>query len=66
MPQKLTRTVEYTEMAKNQMSEMITITSKTIEQQIRHCIKKKKIKIREHRVKDSCLQKETHVKIEYF
>ena len=42
MPQKLTRTVEYTEMAKNQMSEMITITSKTIEQQIRHCIKKKK------------------------
>lgn len=45
MPQKLTRTVEYTEMAKNQMSEMITITSKTIEQQIRHCIKKKKSRL---------------------
>lgn len=63
MSQKLTRTVEYTEMAKNQMSEMKTITSKTIEQQIRHC-KKKKSKIREHKVKDSCFQKETHAKIE--
>lgn len=64
MSQKLTRTVEYTEMAKNQMSEMKTITSKTIEQQIRHCKKKKKSKIREHKVKDSCFQKETHAKIE--
>ena len=43
--QKLTRTVEYTEMAKNQMSEMKTITSETIEQQIRHCKKKKKAKL---------------------
>ena len=68
MSPKLIRTVEYTKMAKNQTSEMKTVTSKTIRLNSRLNIekKKKKNKIREDKVKDSCFQKETHPKIECF
>ena len=61
MSPKLIRTVEYTKMAKNQTSEMKTVTSKTIRLNSRLNIakKKKKNKIREDKVKDSCFQKET-------
>ena len=61
MSLKLIRTVEYTKMAKNQTSEMKTVTSKTIRLNSRLNIakKKKKNKIREDKVKDSCFQKET-------
>ena len=68
MSPKLIRTVEYTKMAKNQTSEMKTVTSKKIRLNSILNIekKKKKNKIREDKVKDSCFQKETHPKIECF
>ena len=45
---------------------MKTITSKTIRLNSRLDIEKKKSKIKEHKVKDSCFQKEIHAKIEFF